>query len=98
MYITKNEQTLEALHRFSIIKIDDKPWEVQVVDSIATEGIIEVSLKETYKKIYNLYKEDVPFIGLYRDKNITISAQSLIGAVEPNNYTTFFNIESWYRK
>lgn len=55
-------------------------------------------LKETYKKIYNLYKEDVPFIGLYRDKNITISAQSLIGAVEPNNYTTFFNIENWYRK
>lgn len=55
-------------------------------------------LKEIYKKIYNLYKEDVPFVGLYRDKNITISAQALIGTIEPNNYTTFFNIESWYRK
>ena len=55
-------------------------------------------LKEIYQKIYNLYKEDVPFIGLYRNKNITISTQSLIGTVEPNNYTTFYNIENWYRK
>lgn len=55
-------------------------------------------LKETYQKIYNQYKEDVPFIGLYRNKNITIVAQSLIGTVEPNNYTSFYGIEQWYRK
>lgn len=55
-------------------------------------------LKEIYQKIHNLYKEDVPFVGLYRSKNITISTQSLIGIVEPNNYTSFYNIENWYRK
>lgn len=49
MYITKNEETLNYFHRFTKIEIDGLPWEVQVVDSIATEGIIEVSLKETYK-------------------------------------------------
>ena len=49
MYITKNEETLDYFHRFTKIEIDGLPWEVQVVDSIATEGIIEVSLKETYK-------------------------------------------------
>ena len=48
MYITKNEQTLEALHRFSIIKIDDKPWEVQVVNSVDADGIIKVMIKETF--------------------------------------------------
>lgn len=49
MYITKNKETLDYFHRFTKIEIDGLPWEVQVVDSIATEGIIEVSLKETYK-------------------------------------------------
>lgn len=49
MYITKNEETLNYFHRFTKIEIDGLPWEVQVVDAIATEGIIEVSLKETYK-------------------------------------------------
>lgn len=49
MYITKNEETLNYFHRFTKIEIDGLPWEVQVVDVIATEGIIEVSLKETYK-------------------------------------------------
>ena len=31
------------------IKLNGKPWEVQAVDSISTEGIIEVALKETYQ-------------------------------------------------
>lgn len=58
----------------------------------------EKQLKEIYEKIYNVYKDDVPFIGLYRNKNITISTQSLIGTVEPNNYTSFYGMEEWYRK
>lgn len=49
MYITKNEETLDYFHRFTRIEIDELPWEVQAVDAIATEGIIEVSLKETYR-------------------------------------------------
>ena len=55
-------------------------------------------LKEIYQKIYNLYKEDVPFVGLYRSKNITITSQSMVGIVEPNNYSTFYGIEGWYRR
>ena len=38
-------------------------------------------LKAIYEEIYKIYKEDVPFIGLYRNKNITISSQNLIGTV-----------------
>lgn len=49
MYITKNEETEDYLHRFSEIKINGKPWEVQMVDSLTTIGIIEVGLKETYQ-------------------------------------------------
>lgn len=54
--------------------------------------------KDIFQKIYNLYKEDIPFIGLYRNKNITITSQGLYGTIEPNNYTTFYGLETWYRK
>ena len=60
--------------------------------------IIIMSEQEIYQKIYSLYKEDVPFVGLYRSKNITISTQSMVGTVEPNNYSTFYGIEGWYRR
>ncbi len=56
------------------------------------------SLKEAYKKIYSKYKEDVPFVGLYRNKSLTISSTSLVGNVVSNNYCSFYGIASWYRK
>ncbi len=55
-------------------------------------------LEEIYQNIYNIYKDEVPFIGLYRDKNFSISSQSLIGTIEANNYSSFYGIENWYRK
>ena len=55
-------------------------------------------LSEIYQKIYSQYKEDIPFIGLYRNKNITLTSQSLTAKITPNNYTTYYNLESWYRK
>lgn len=58
----------------------------------------EKQLKDTYEEIYNLYKSEVPFIGLYRNKEIAVTSQSLIGTIEPNNYTSFYGIEEWYRK
>lgn len=55
MYITKDERTLEAFHRFDIIEIAGKPWEVQMVDRLTTEGIITINLKEYYQ---NSIKEE----------------------------------------
>lgn len=49
MYITKDAVTEDYFHRFTRIKIKDKPWEIQAVDSITSEGIIKVALKETYQ-------------------------------------------------
>jgi peptide/nickel transport system substrate-binding protein len=55
-------------------------------------------LKENYSKMLNTYKDEMPFIGLYRNKNITITSNSLIGEVATNNYSSFYNVASWYRK
>lgn len=72
MYITKNEETLDYFHRFTKIEIDGLPWEVQVVDSIATEGIIEVSLKETYKNTIEKEIEEEEEIVIPEKKDIYI--------------------------
>lgn len=49
LFIQKNEDTLNYFHRFVKIDINGKPWEVQTVDAISTEGILEVTLKEYYQ-------------------------------------------------
>ena len=49
MYITKDENTESYLHRFAIVKLNGKPWEVQAVDSMSSDGIILVWLKEYYQ-------------------------------------------------
>lgn len=49
LYIQKTQETSDYFHRFDIIEIDGKPWEVQTVDGISTEGILEVTLKEHYQ-------------------------------------------------
>ena len=48
MYLTKDATTIDYFHRFKIVKINDKPWEVQAVDEISTEGIIIIALKEYF--------------------------------------------------
>ena len=49
MYITKDEKTEAFFHRFAVVKINGKPWEVQSIDSMSSDGIIIVYLKEWYQ-------------------------------------------------
>ena len=55
MYITKDETTIDAFHRFDVIELAGKPWEVQMVDKLTTEGIVTINLKEYYQ---NSIKEE----------------------------------------
>lgn len=49
MYITNDEKTDAFFHRFSKIKINGKPWEVQAIDNMSSDGIIILYLKEWYQ-------------------------------------------------
>lgn len=55
MYITKDEDTLRKLHRFSLIKVHQqdsdivKTWQVAAVDPYFGDGVIEVMLDEYYE-------------------------------------------------
>ena len=69
--------------------------------SIINSGIStknQNGLKENYKEMLNIYKDEFPFIGLYRNKSTTITSNDLIGEIIINNYTTLYNIENWYRR
>ena len=56
------------------------------------------ALKNNYQKIYSIYKDEVPFIGLYRNKTVTVSSQSLVGEIITNNYNSYYGISGWYRR
>ncbi len=55
-------------------------------------------LKEKYNEIINIVRSDIPYIGLFRNKNIVLYNQKLIGEITPNNYTIFYNIKNWCRE
>lgn len=48
MYISNDFTTNEFFERFTKLKIQGKPWEVQAVDRMTTDGIIAVYLKEDF--------------------------------------------------
>ena len=49
MYITKDEATEAFFHRFTVVKVNGKPWEVQAIDNMSSDGIIIMALKEWYQ-------------------------------------------------
>lgn len=54
-------------------------------------------LKEKYKRLKEIYTNDVPYISLYFSKNVAIYNTSLAGEVNPNWYNLYYNIENWYK-
>lgn len=55
-------------------------------------------LKEKYNRLIEISQEDVPYIGLCRNKNTMVCSPNLIGEISPNNYTCYYNIDTWYRQ
>lgn len=55
-------------------------------------------LEEKYKILYDIAKEDCPYISLYRNKNTLLINQNVIGSFTPNNFKIFYNFETWGRE
>ena len=58
MYISVDENTKQNLKRFSIIKINNNPWEIQTVDSVTNQGILIVYLKEYFSQEIDIKPEE----------------------------------------
>lgn len=83
MYITKNDETIDFFHRFTKININNKPWEVQVVDSLSTDGILIVSLKETF---VNNFPEKKDIIKEIDETKPYIEGNSIVYPYEQHKY------------
>ncbi len=64
------------------------------VNNISDEKI----LAEKYKRIYEIYHADVPFISLYFNRGTVCYSTNLMGDITPNCYNVFYNIDKWYRQ
>ena len=102
MFITKDENTSKFFERFEIIKLKGKPWEVQAVDSISSDGLIEVALKETYSntiadslpeiEIVNIDNKEESYIkGPAQVKPYDIIEYSIENINDLENYSWFIN-------
>lgn len=55
-------------------------------------------LKEKYKRLYEIYVAENPYISLYYNYEITAYSKNLAGNISANWYNMFYNISSWIKK
>lgn len=55
-------------------------------------------LYNDYNRMYDIYLEEVPYIGLYRNTDIIVFNQGLVCNLTANSYNIYHNIEKWYRQ
>ena len=67
---------------------------MNVVKNTADDNV----LYEKYARLYEIYLEEVPYIGLYRNTNCIVYNQNLVGNITPNVFNVYHNIEKWYRQ
>ena len=53
--------------------------------------------EETFNEIYETYKQNPNFMGLYFDSIILLYSNNLKGNFEGNWYNIFYNIDTWYK-
>ena len=72
--------------------------EVSEIMNVISNTNDEKTLYEKYSRLYDIYLEEAPYIGLYRNTDIVIYNQGLVGNIKPNTFNLYYNIEKWYRQ
>lgn len=67
---------------------------INKIENTTDEGV----LYDSYKIIFDKYLEEVPYIGLYRNTDIVVYNQGLVGNISPNAFNLYHNIYKWYRQ
>ena len=57
----------------------------------------ENKLKQDYKRLGELYINEVPYLSLYNNKYTVAYNQNLYGTLEPNWFYQFYNIKDWHK-
>ena len=57
----------------------------------------EEIIKNDYKRLAEIYKNNIPYISLYNNKYTIAYSSELVGNMSPNWFNPFYGIETWYR-
>lgn len=72
--------------------------EVEEIMNMVSNTNDENTLYERYNRLYDIYLDEAPYIGLYRDTNVIVYHQGLVGNIRANEFNIYHNIEKWYRQ
>ena len=72
--------------------------EVTEIMNIIKNTSDENVLYEKYSRLYDIYLEEAPYIGLYRETDVIVYNQGLVGNITANAFNIYYNIEKWYRQ
>ncbi len=53
------------------------------------------TLQGIYGQLIELYNKEMPFLGLYRNKQTLVTNQSISGEMTPTFYTSYYHFETW---
>ena len=57
----------------------------------------EEKLKQDYKRLGEIYKNEMPYLSLYNNKYTVAYSTGLAGTLEPNWFYQFYNIKDWHK-
>ncbi len=57
----------------------------------------EEKLKHDYKRLGEIYKNEMPYLSLYNNKYTVAYSTGLAGTIEPNWFYQFYNIKDWHK-
>lgn len=77
------------LAKFSNSEVDD-------IMNVAKNSTDENELKSKYQRLYEIYNDEVPYIGIARNKIMAVKNTELVGDIKANWYNMFYNIKEWY--
>ena len=72
--------------------------EVNDIMNYVSNNTDENELKAKYQRLYDIYNEDVPYIGIARNKTLVLKNTDLTGEIKGNWYNMFYNIGEWYTR
>ena len=65
---------------------------LQALNSITNQE----ELKSKFQRLYEIYEQEVPFIGIGRNKIYVITSTYLNGEIDSKWYNLFFKFKDWY--
>lgn len=92
LYISKDVDPNGLIQRFTKLIVEGKPWEVQAVDRLTTEGILAIYLKEDYV-LESIINEETPVepeeepVAIMRGDSLKIIGPATVHAFDIVHYS-----------